>query len=60
MSGLIVVCIILHNTFVTFDDKAWEEEDEEIINEELGEVVATYVGVNFRQRVQNKLVMHYI
>ena len=46
MSGLIVVRIILHNTFVTFDDKAWEEEDEEIINEELGEVAATDDGVN--------------
>ena len=43
---------------MTFDDKAWEEEDEEIINEELGEVAATDDGVNWRQRVQNNLVMH--
>jgi hypothetical protein len=45
---------------VTFDDTAWEEEeeDEEIINEELGEVSATDDGINLRQRVQNNLVMY--
>jgi hypothetical protein len=37
----IVVCISLHNTFVTFDDTAWGKEDEEIINQELGEVAVT-------------------
>ncbi len=30
----IVVCIILHNTFMTFDYTAWEGEDEELINKE--------------------------
>ena len=57
----IVVCIVLYDTFVTFDDTAWEEEeDEEINNEELGEVSATDDGINSRQRVQNNFVMHYI
>ncbi len=45
---------------MTFDDTAWEvEEDEEINNEELGEVAATDDGINSRQRVQNNFVMHY-
>ena len=41
----IVVCIILYNTFVTFDDTIWEDEE---INEELGEVAATDDGINLR------------
>jgi hypothetical protein len=44
----IVVCIILYNIFVTIDDTAWEEEDEEITNVELGEVAATDDDINLR------------
>jgi hypothetical protein len=33
---------------VTIDDTAWEEEDEEIINVELGEVAATDDDINLR------------
>jgi hypothetical protein len=44
----IVVCIILYNIFVTIDDTAWEKEDEEIINVELGEVAATDDDIDLR------------
>jgi len=44
----IVVCIILYDIFVTIDDTAWEEEDQDIINVELGEVAATDDDINLR------------
>ena len=55
----IVVCIILYNIFMTFNDAWEEEEDEEIDNEVLGEVIATDDGINLRQRVQNNLLQWY-
>ena len=44
----IVVCIILYYIFVTIDDTALEEGDEEITNVELGEVAATDDDINLR------------
>jgi hypothetical protein len=47
----IVVCIIYYNIFVTIDDAAWEEEDEEITNVELGEVAATDEAIKLKSMI---------